>query len=195
MNSYWILKPPLQFVTIKASGEWWSETAALSYAFFFPVTLSLCRLSHIYNQKHTYVGTHAAVLNGTQSFASHFAEWVRIFVLTYLQRRQDGNLRKEMNRWKTYGPPTEPNHFSCLNIYLLASYWHLSIYRHAVYLFWWNLLNTWGQNWRHFTIHPKGIISKSRNMSVDILCPGWLKWIFSLFFCISCFHTNEQILF
>lgn len=50
------------------------------------------------------------------------------------RRRQDRSFREEMNRCRTHGPPAEPNHFSCLNIYLWASYWQHTLHAFIYYI-------------------------------------------------------------
>lgn len=98
-----------------------------------PLILPLCLFLSL-THKHLnsmHVHTHAAVLNGNQpstplSFPSLSSERVCMFV--YPQRGQGRSLRKEMNRCRTHGPPAEPNHFSCSNIYLRMSHWKHTLY-------------------------------------------------------------------
>lgn len=41
--------------------------------------------------------------------------------------------RKEMNRCSTHGPPAEPNHVRCLNIYLWVSHWQRTKHSSVIY--------------------------------------------------------------
>lgn len=123
-------------------------------------------VTQIHLKTHAHIGTHAAVLNATEPSPN-------VYVCPCVLCR-GGRTEASRRRWTGERHMDHPPR----QIMLAAKHLSLSKLLAVVQYFSslkWNLLDTWTQNWRNFTIHPKVIISNSRNIHTHTLTDTSLK--------------------